>query len=147
GPAEGVRRPGSGGAEGAVRNRRAGPVRAPPVAVVPGLPGRPGPVRGAVAVFLASAPALCRVGHVRPALRPVPHRGGVRSPAGRGHRLPGLRLADDGAVVEPAAGRTGAGAVVVVAPFADAGATGRQTAAGPSAAARAEAEVKPSLRE
>ncbi len=81
-----------------------------------------GDVRGAVVVLAQAAAALCGVGSVRAALRRVSLCRRIRARARYADRLPRLRLADDGAVAEPAADRDGHVPVVAVAAFADAAA-------------------------
>src|SRR5690606_6277998 len=96
-----------GRAQGPVRRRRAGRVRAASVAAVSGLPRGPGDVLRAVVVLQPAAPALRGGGHVRPAVRLLPLPGRVRARARCADRLPGLRLADHGPAAEPAAGAAG----------------------------------------
>src|SRR5690606_30855094 len=110
-----------GGAAGAIRQRRAAPLRAPSLAPVPGAARGPGAVRGRLVVFQPAAPALRGRRAVRAAVRRVPLPGGVRARAGRAAGLPGVRLADDGPGAEPAAGAVRPGLPVAVAPCAHAG--------------------------
>src|SRR5690606_6900961 len=109
-----------------VRGRRAGRLRAPPLAAVPGRAGGPGDVLHPVVVLAQAAAALRGGRHVRAAVRRVPVRGGVRAPARRADRLPRLRLADHGPGAEPAAGRDRPGLAVDVAARADAAAAARR---------------------
>src|SRR5690606_5984031 len=81
-----------------------------------------GDVRRAVVVLAPSASPLCGVRPVRPAVRCLPLRGGVRARTRCPRRLPGLRLADHGSGAEPAAGGAGPVAAVALAPRAGAAA-------------------------
>src|SRR5690606_18964919 len=82
--------------------RRAGRVRAPSLAAVPGLPRGPGDVLRAVVVLAPAAPALRGGRHVRPAVRLLPLPGRIRARARCPDRVPGLRLADHGPAAGPA---------------------------------------------
>src|SRR5690606_12328886 len=104
---------------GRSRERRARCVRAASLAALPGLPRRAGDVRGAVVVLVEAAAALRGERAVRAAVWPVPLRGGVRARARRRHRLPRLRLADDGPGAVAAAGCTRPVLAVEVASRAD----------------------------
>src|SRR5690606_23032343 len=111
-------------ADGRVRRARPGEVRllfagrlcAPAHAALPGFPRWPGAVRAPEVVLVEAAPALRGQRAVRAAVRGIPLRGGVRARAGCGDRLPGFRLADDGAGAVAAAGGTGPAAAVEIAP-------------------------------
>src|SRR5690606_4002293 len=117
-----VDRAGRGAAAGDAGRRCAGPLRAPSLAAVPGVAGRPRAVRRGLVVLRQAAAALRGGRPVRAAVRRVPLPGRVRAPARSATGLPGVRLAHHGPGAEPAAGRRGPLLAVALASLASGGA-------------------------
>src|SRR5690606_6214303 len=106
---------GGTGAARHARRRPAGGLCASPVAALPGLPRGTDDVRRPLVVLAPSPAALRGRGAVRAALRRLPLPGRVRARARRPHRLPRLRLGDDGPGAEHAADPAGSVVAVAVA--------------------------------